>query len=88
MATAIFEGGLRHKILISTYGGFFRDSTTGEYYEFKDEDRQEWDKFREENFSLLNKQIKNTCIKCNIEKLKQVSEQLDSLKFNVVFDFL
>ena len=44
-ATATFEGGQKHNILISRYGAFFRDLTTGQYYEFKDNAGQDWDKF-------------------------------------------
>ena len=54
-AMAIFANGQKRRIQISVYGGFFKDLTGNQYYEFKDEARKDWEKFWEENFASLHK---------------------------------
>ena len=58
-AMATFANGQKRRIQISVYGGFFKDLTGKRYYEFKDEARQDWDKFWEENYASLHKQIES-----------------------------
>ena len=54
-AMATFANGQKRRIQISVYGGFFKDLTGKKYYEFKDEAREDWDKFWTENYASLLK---------------------------------
>lgn len=86
--TATFSDGQTRRIKISSYGGFFMDLTTNKYYEFQGDTRTEWDNFWRNYYSSLHKYTDNTCHKCDIEKLKTISEYLDGLTFKIVSDFV
>lgn len=86
--TATFSNGQTRRIKVSSYGGFFMDLTTNKYYEFQDDTRTEWENFWQNYYSSLHKYTDNACQKCDIEKLKTVSEHLDGLTFKIVSDFV
>ena len=87
-ASATFSNGQTRRIKVSTYSGFFMDLTTNKYYEFQGDTRNEWDNFWRNNYSSLHNSTDNTCQKCDLEKLKIVSEHLSGLTFKIVSDFV
>jgi hypothetical protein len=86
--TATFSNGQTRRIKVSSYGGFFMDLTTNKYYEFQGDTRTEWENFWHNYYSSLHKYTDNSCHKCDIGKLKTVSEHLNGLTFKIVSDFL
>lgn len=74
--------------MISRDDGFLMGLTTNRYYEFQGDTRTEWENFWRQYYSSLHNDSANDCQKCDIEKLKTVSEHLNSLTFEIVNDFV
>jgi hypothetical protein len=86
--TATFSDGQTKRIKVSSYGGFFMDLTSNKFYEFQGDTRTEWKNLWRNYYNSLHKYTGNTCQKCDIEKLKVVHENLTSLTFKIVSDFV
>jgi len=86
--TATFSNGQTKRINVSSYGGFFMDLTTNKYYEFQGDTRTKWENFWRNYYNSLHKYTDNACQKCDIEKLKIVSQHLNGLTFKIVSDFV
>lgn len=86
--TATFSNGQTRRIKVSSYGGFFMDLATNQYFEFHGEARTEWENFLSDYYQKLKDKRDINCQKCDIKKVKTASEYFEDISFKIVHEFL